>query len=82
MRMQSQVVRGANAGTLLTPHRYADGTYVVSKTRFKEDYVYVHNLSEVSQYLSRGYKLRMSNQGIKSCKAPSLISTASIRITD
>lgn len=35
------VSRGANIGELLFPHQHEDGTYVVSKTRFEDDYVRV-----------------------------------------
>lgn len=69
--------RGARAGKLLFPHRHEDGTYVVSKTRFEEDYVRLMREDEILHWLEKGYGLRMSNpaQGIK---APSLISLESI----
>jgi hypothetical protein len=33
------VSRGPDAGELLFPHLHKDGTYVVSQTRFEDDYV-------------------------------------------
>lgn len=71
------VSRGANEGRMLFPHVHEDGTYVVSKTRFEEDYIHVSDRNEILPWLEKGYGLRMSNpdQGIK---APSLISPQSI----
>lgn len=66
------VSRGANAGELLFPHQHEDGTYVVSKTRFEDDYVRLACPAEILPWLEKGYGLRMSNPA-KGIKAPSLI---------
>lgn len=66
------VVRGQNAGTILYPHLHADGSYVVSKTRFEKDYVRVEDPAGLLSWLERGYRLRMSNRDL-GVAAPSLI---------
>ena len=73
MLLKARVARGKNLGKELYPHKYSDGTYVVSTSRFEKDYVHVNNLADVVTYLKKGYHLRMSNpaSGIRS---PSLIS--------
>ncbi|MGB3875147.1 MAG: hypothetical protein WA980_04785 [Shinella zoogloeoides] len=71
------VSRGANAGELLFPHQHEDGTYVVSKTRFEDDYVRLIRAVEILPWLEKGYGLRMSNPA-KGIKAPSLIMPESI----
>lgn len=79
-RMEYRVTRGKYAGSILTPHQYADGSYVVSKTRFEEDQIRVTSLDEVKHYLDRGYALRMSDPLTK--RGPSLIKPASITFID
>lgn len=64
IKIEYSVKRGKKAGAILTPHRYANGKYVVSKTRFKPDYVYVDCYSEILTYLQKGYKVRMSDASI------------------
>lgn len=71
------VSRGARAGELLFPHKHEDGSYVVSKTRFEDDYVRVANESEILPWLEKGYRLRMSNPD-RGITAPSLITPESI----
>lgn len=61
MKIIAKVGRGKNSGTVLYPHLYEDGSYVVSKTRFIRDYIHVSNLHEVATYVANGYKVRMSN---------------------
>lgn len=57
------VKRGKAAGTVLTPHRYADGSFVVSKTRFEKDHLHVAKEEDIPEYLALGFKLRMSKDG-------------------
>lgn len=64
IKIEYSVKRGKKAGAVLTPHRYANGKYVVSKTRFKPDYVYVDCYSEILTYLQKGYKVRMSDADV------------------
>jgi hypothetical protein len=76
MDIQYRISRGKQAGTILTPHEYADGSFVVSKTRFAEDQINVKTTEEIKHYIDRGYSLRMSDP--KSKKSPSLIKPESI----
>jgi hypothetical protein len=66
------VSQGKNTGQLLFPHRYKDGRFVVSMTRFERDYVRISGVDELLRRLEAGYSLRMSNPeaGIT---APSLV---------
>lgn len=77
--ISASVRRGGSKGTLLYPHRFKDGAYVVSKTRFKRDYVRLTNKSEIIQYLERGFSLRMSSSNSNKHKAPSLIRASNIQ---
>lgn len=71
------VARGQHAGRLLYPHRHRDGAYVVSMTRFEQDYVRVIDEADLLGWLEKGYRLRMSNvdEGITT---PSLIAPGAI----
>ncbi len=55
------VARGKNSGSLLYPHRYPDGRFVVSPTKSEQDYVFVDDYSQLLDWLERGFGLRMSN---------------------
>lgn len=74
------VTRGEAKGEVLHPHRYNDGRYVASMTRFKKDYVRVSTIEELIAYIGKGFSIRMSNQF--GHHAPSLIAPASIEILD
>lgn len=63
-------------GKKVFPHKYPDGNYVVSKTKFKKDYIYLDDLVDIPAFLESGYQLRMSD-GRKGSKA-SLFSNNSI----
>lgn len=76
-RLHGFVSRGARVGEILFPHKHEDGAYVVSKTRFEEDYIRVANEDEILRWLEQGYGLRMSNPA-KGITAPSLIAPKSI----
>ena len=71
--MRAQVSRGAEQGNWLYPHKYKDGMFVVSKTRFECDYIRVASEQEAKEMVKKGYRLRMSNMEIPSLKTPSLI---------
>lgn len=71
------VSRGPKAGTLLHPHLHKDGSYVVSMTRFEKDYIHLNDLSEVLNWLEKGYRLRMSSKA-GGVPAPSLIAPEAI----
>ena len=74
------VARGKHAGKLFTPHKHACGRYVVSKTRFQRDYIYVETLDEVLRYLKAGYKVRVSDPDTKS--SPSLVRLESLVVSE
>ena len=80
-RLEATVKRGTAIGTVLRPHRHANGTYVVSMTRFQKDYVYVAAEADLPDWVSRGFSVRMSNLGVPNHRSPSLIAPASIRVT-
>ena len=68
---------GANTGELLFPHPHEYGSYVVSSTRFEDDYVRLTRQAEILSWLEKGYRLRMSNPA-KGINASSLIMPESI----
>lgn len=76
----AMVQRGDSVGVTLYPHKFRDGNYVVSKSRFQSDYIRLTNIDEVQQHIERGYSLRMSNPNSEKHKAPSLISPSSIEL--
>lgn len=77
-KLQATVKRGQSIGTILTPHRHSDGKYVVSMTRFENDYIRVASEAELPDWLAKGYRVRMSNPLVENHKSPSLIAPASI----
>lgn len=77
-KIEYRVKRGKCIGKVLTPHKYVDGTYVVSKTRFKRDYVHVRSLREVVEHLDRGFKVRVSDAILRG--TPSLVVRDSLNI--
>lgn len=76
MRITAVVSRGEHKGSILEPHPYPDGKYVVSKSKFKRDYVYVRLDQIRSKVLTEGLSLRMSDPVTH--KHPCLISPSSI----
>lgn len=76
--LTAEVSRGKNKGKQLLPHRYADDKYVVSETRFEEDYIRVDSLDEAINLVNDGYKLRMYAPDLK--EGARLISPNSIKI--
>lgn len=79
MQITAQVSRGVHRGEMLYPHRYSNGGYVVSSSKFSRDYHFVYTLSDVRDAVHRGLSVRMS--GDKVCKSPRLISPISITIS-
>ena len=75
--LAAQVKHGSAAGTRMVPHRYADGTYVASPTRFKVDQVHVGSIEALIDCWQQGYGIRMSN-GLGG--APSLFAARSIAL--
>lgn len=74
------VRRGGHVGTELTPHLHKDNHYVVSLTRFENDYIRVKNEADLVDWVAKGYSVRMSNPEVKSHRSPSLISPNNIEI--
>jgi hypothetical protein len=72
-----QVVAKTPKSPLLKPHKYSNGKYVVSKTRFQRDYVYV-SLDEIPSYIAQGFRVRMSDPVTH--ETPRLISRRSITV--
>lgn len=58
--------RGPYKGNILYPHKYLDGMYVASLSKFEEDYIRVKSLEELAILIKSGYKARMSNPAINS----------------
>lgn len=58
------VTSGPDLGSILYPHRYLDGRYVVSMTRYEKDYIRVDDATQLLGWLEKGYRLRMSNPEI------------------
>ncbi len=71
-------ITGNHAGRIFKPHKFKDGLYVVSKTRFIKDYRYVKTYEEIVKYLDSGYKLRVSDAVTKN--SPCLVRKVSLII--
>ncbi|WP_431064790.1 hypothetical protein [Methylotuvimicrobium sp.] len=78
MKLLYTVRRGKQQGSVLVPVKQKNGRFVVSKTRFQSDQIYVSSLEDVYAYLQRGYKVRMGNPDSKI--APSLVKLESIQV--
>lgn len=78
--LKAHVHRGKEAGITLQPHRYADGTYVASKTRFERDYLRVGSLEQLIGLWQQGYKIRMSAPQSAHHRSPSLITPTAIEL--
>jgi hypothetical protein len=79
-KLSYTVTRGKALGTVLTPHRHGDGSFVISMTRFEKDYIRVKDESELVDWIGRGYRVRMSEAG-NPRSAASLIAPRSIAVT-
>jgi len=78
LEITAQIRRGPHKGTLLVPHRYSDGKYRVSRTRFERDQVPVY-LHEVPAWLDKKFGVRMSDPVTH--RGPRLIAPGSVKIT-
>lgn len=76
-KITATISRGKYEGMTLVPHRHADGSFVVSPTRFVKDDIRVKSLTEVTAHLRDGLSLRMSC-ALAVGHAPSLVCPASI----
>jgi hypothetical protein len=74
--LYTEVKRGADKGIRLTPHRFKDGRFAVTKKK-GDAYIFLDSEEQVIHHLTSGYLLRMSNK--KERHAPSLIAPSSIQ---
>jgi hypothetical protein len=69
LQITAVVSRGKKKGTLLSPHRYQEGFYVISKggntVAFRRE---VSNLDDLPTWIAQGYGVRMSRASV----APSI----------
>lgn len=73
------VVRGKNKGTLLTPHRYNEGHFLVCKGGNRKEFATaVANESQLESWVQRGYGIRMSAPGV----TPSIYMPKSLNISN
>jgi hypothetical protein len=75
-KITAKVSRGPETGVILEPHRYANGKYVVSRSRFAKDQVFVDYQQTPVCVRTEGMSLRMSNpvtQKNPTLKAPNEI---------
>ncbi|OQX35382.1 MAG: hypothetical protein B0D91_10975 [Oceanospirillales bacterium LUC14_002_19_P2] len=79
MEISYTIKRGKNVGAVCEPHKTQAGKFIVSKTRFKEDYIYVDTYDEILDHLKKGFKVRVSEVITK--RSPSLVSYDSLTIT-
>lgn len=78
--LKAVVQRGKEFGVDLLPHRYADGTYVASQSRYERDYVRVTAIDELIALWKQGYKIRMSAPNSEHHRSPSLIAAGAIEL--
>lgn len=69
---------GDYEGEILYPHKYPDGCYVASTSKFEVDYVRVNTLEELEALVRAGYGVRMSSSKIP--QPPSRIRSNKITI--
>lgn len=76
-RITAIVSRGNHTGIVLTPHKYAEGHFIVGKGGNTIDCTKkVSNADELESWVQRGYSIRMSAPGV----APSLYSPQNLKI--
>jgi hypothetical protein len=80
-KLSANVNRGKHLGVRLTPHQYAEGYFIVSKSKFADDQVQVRVRSDLPEWVNKGFGVRMSNPAVHR-GAPSLIAPESIGVTN
>lgn len=70
---------GQHKGMFLYPHRYADGSYVATTSRYATDYIYIEHLDDLSALVRSGYGARMSNSALS--QGPSYIAHSKIKFS-
>jgi hypothetical protein len=83
MRAQLAIIyvvqKGKEAGVMLVPHRYRDGTYLASKCK-QGPHLRVESTEELLTHMVSGYSIHMSNPETRHHRAPRLIRPQSIRV--
>ncbi|MHA7885831.1 hypothetical protein [Roseicyclus sp.] len=77
MRIESRVASGDHKGDVQIPHKGKDGFYIVSVSKFKEDYIRVPDLESVANALAAGLRVRMKADAQQ---VPGLVMPESITI--
>jgi hypothetical protein len=73
------VQKGKEAGVMLVPHRYRNGTYLASKCK-QGPHFRVDSTEELITHMVNGHYIRMSNPETRHHRTPRLIHPASIRV--
>ena len=73
------VQKGKEAGVLLAPHRFRDGSFLASERR-QGPHFRVHTTEELVTHMVSGHSIHMSNHESRSHRAPRLIRPESIRV--
>ena len=73
------VQKGKEAGVMLVPHRYRNGTYLASKCK-EGPHFRVDSTEELITHMVNGHYIRMSNPETLHHRTPRLIHPASIRV--
>ena len=73
------VQKGKEAGVMLVPHRYRNGTYLASKCK-RGPHFRVGSTEELITHMVNGHYIRMSNPETRHHRTPRLIHPASIRV--
>lgn len=76
-KITATVGKGTHRGTILRPHRYQEGYYLVSRGGNTLDCAkQIFSEAELESWVQRGYGIRMSGPGV----APSIYSPRSLTI--
>ena len=79
VKITATVASGRHIGTVLQPHLYKDGCYVVAKGgNTLAHATRLSSLDDVVVWIRRGYGVRMSGPGV----SPSIYSPASLSVLD
>lgn len=64
IEITATVKYGKKSGTLLKPHRYRAGHYIVSKGGNTSSFAQKVRYEDLISYIMRGYNVRMSGPGV------------------
>lgn len=77
MTVYARVTRGQQSGEFLTPHKYEDGMFVLSPTKYTDDYIRVKTEEEFIEGVKKGLGGRMSSPRVR---GPRFFASSSIVI--